>query len=225
METKGSTGSYYGLKSVSHIANLRASSHPSVLFLLCLSLPQVASILPPLMVALRNHFECMLLDLFFKKPGSKSLCPDYIQLIGPCFRWHPWCGDEQIEDERVGWGGGRGKLAWPGAQCLHNWGEARECGVPRWLCARWLFLFERRLVSHFSASLVQAPSAKWCLSMMWRKEYTQSLAESSAGETDPQEVHAQENECFEWCFRAQSNSGCQRVLQFTQIKMEISRVD
>lgn len=192
METKEPTGSYRGLKSVSHITNLRARSHPSVLFLLCLPLPQVASISPPLMVAARNHFECTLLELFFRKSGSKSLCPDYIQLIGPFFRWHPWCGDEQIEDERVGRGGGRGKLAWPGAQCRAQLGRGES---PRWLRARWLFHFERRLVSHFSA-LVQAPAAMWYFSMMWRQEYTQSLAESNAGKTDPRDVHAQENECF-----------------------------
>lgn len=127
MEAKEPTRSHCGVKTVmSHITGLRTWFPPCVLLLLCLSLPPAASVSPPLVSAVRNLSECPLLDLFFKKTGSKSLCPDYIQLIGPCFRWRLVERGWANWSWKGGLGWGQGKLSWPGAQRHTNWGEARR---------------------------------------------------------------------------------------------------
>lgn len=173
---------------MSQLTSPRTLFPPDILLLLCLSLLQVTGISSPLMFASSTHFECMLLDLSFENPGSKSLRSDNTQLIGPCFQWHLWSGDEQIEDGRVDKGGVQGEvsMAWSTVAYL---GEARRCrvwGSPRSLCARRLSYFERKnmCLSHFWAFLVQTPAVV-CLrfSVTQKQEYTESLTESDAGET------------------------------------------
>lgn len=83
----------------------------------------------------------------YQNPGSKSQCPGCIQLIGPCFPWRPWSGDGQIEGERVGWGEGRQKSAWPGAQCHTALGRDEEgagSGQPKWLVCGGFFTWRKR---------------------------------------------------------------------------------
>lgn len=130
MEGKEPSGSQHGLKTVPHITSLRTWCLP--LFPLAALLPTAPGCqhFPTTDICSQEPHWMYSFGSIFQKTGSKSPCPDYIQLIGPCFRWHPWSGAEQIEDERVGRGGGRGKSEWPRAQ-NHTAGE-RQRGWGAW---------------------------------------------------------------------------------------------
>lgn len=92
----------------------------------------------------------------------------------------------------LGWG--QGKLAWPGAQCRAQLGRGERVWGPQVAVCKVTFSLWKKIgLSHFSASLVQAPAATWYFSLMRKQGCAKSLADSNAGETVPRDVHAQEN--------------------------------
>lgn len=196
MEAKEPTGSHCGVKSKSHNTSLRTWFYP------CVSSCRSASLCPRL-PAFHHHWclqsgttlnvfswiyfsenRIQITVLWLHSANWPLLWMTYMEWGWANWRWKGglWWGQREVS------------MAW--GTVSHTTGErrggCRVWGSPRWRCARWLFHFEGKKIglSHFSASSVQTPTAARCFSVIWKLEYTESLAESSAGEIDPTDVCA-----------------------------------
>lgn len=156
MEAKERTGSHCGLKTTSHITSLRTWFPP------CVSACCFGSHCPRL-PAFHHRWRLqsgttlnVLFWIYFSEnriqitvPWLHSANCPLLSMTSAERGWTNWRWRGGL-----GWGQGGVSMAW--GTVSYTTGERRGgCGVwgsPRWLCARWLFHFERRLVVHISLS-------------------------------------------------------------------------